>query len=236
MSMMHNESNEKLGDAHNYMEMIRELKNMKKMEDKETQNGVFCAVAKEERKERVVGNSRYSGNAQRVTGNNATVQRIPRTSTNAWNTSMVKWCNCNEKGHLARVCPKPRVKDTNFFKEQILSVKKDEAGITLAKEENDFLLADVNGEDELEELNASCIMMKRIQTVNNDYDAEPSYDSDFANEENSENIKQDTSAHDHKYVESESLMRNVQLEADKTKEEIKIVKDENALLTMKNEK
>nr|GEW19483.1 hypothetical protein [Tanacetum cinerariifolium] len=97
-------------------------------------------------------------------------------------------------------------------------------------------------------------------TVNNDYDAEPSYDSDFANEkllkptydddqidshiifddlnveENSENVKQDTSAHDHKYVESESLMRNVQLEAEKTKEEIKTVKDANALLTMKLEK
>ncbi|GJX61518.1 hypothetical protein Tco_0294418 [Tanacetum coccineum] len=132
---------------------------------------------------RVARNSGNSGNAQRVTGNNAMVQRIPKTSTNAWNTSM-----------------------------------NDEAGITLTKEENDFLLADVNGEEELKELNASCIMMARIQTVNNDYDAEPSYDFDFANE---------------KHVESESLMRNVQLEAEKTKEEIKTVKDANALLKTK---
>ncbi|GKC83668.1 hypothetical protein Tco_1139385, partial [Tanacetum coccineum] len=35
---------------------------------------------------------------------------------------------------------------------------------------------------EMEELNASCIMMARIKTVANDSDAEPSYDSDFVNE------------------------------------------------------
>nr|GEX48519.1 hypothetical protein [Tanacetum cinerariifolium] len=133
-----------------------------------------CKTAQAMWQQESVGNSGYSGNAQRVSGNNAMVQRISRTN--------------------------------------------------------------VNGEDELEELNASCIMMARIQTVNNDYDAEPSYDSDFANEENSENVKQDTSAHDHKYAESESLMRNVQLEAEKTKEEIKTVKDANALLTTKLEK
>ncbi|GJX44441.1 hypothetical protein Tco_0261117 [Tanacetum coccineum] len=62
---------------------------------------------------RVFGNSGYSRNAQHVTRNSATVERIPRTSTNARDMSMVN---------------------------------KDEAGIALNKEENEFLLEDVNDE------------------------------------------------------------------------------------------
>nr|GEY10479.1 hypothetical protein [Tanacetum cinerariifolium] len=69
------------------------------------------------------------------------------------------------KGHLKR-CPKLRVRDSNYFKEQMLLAKRDE----------------VDGEEELGELNSSCIMMARIQTVDNNYDVEPSYDFDFANE------------------------------------------------------
>ncbi|GJZ94984.1 hypothetical protein Tco_0667187 [Tanacetum coccineum] len=156
----------------------------------------------------------------------------------------------------------------------MLLVKKDEAGITLIKEENEFLLANVNGEEELEELNASCIMKARIQTIDNNSDLEPSYDFDFANEVHnstssfvndifskndhkqryqaqpksikptydddkmdsdiifydlnveidSESVVQDTSAHDQKYVEFESLMRNVQLKADKTKRDNVLLK------------
>ncbi|GKB67891.1 hypothetical protein Tco_0929303, partial [Tanacetum coccineum] len=64
----------------------------------------------------------------------------------------------------------------------MLLAKKDEAGIDLNNEENDFLLADVPDSEELEELNTTCIMMARLQSVNNDTKAGPSYNSDFANE------------------------------------------------------
>ncbi|GJV57360.1 hypothetical protein Tco_1458365 [Tanacetum coccineum] len=50
------------------------------------------------------------------------------------------------------------------------------------EEHNDFLLADVLEDEELQELYASCILMARIQTVANDSDAKPSYDSDFVDE------------------------------------------------------
>ncbi|GJW52410.1 hypothetical protein Tco_0093761 [Tanacetum coccineum] len=63
---------------------------------------------------------------------------------------------------------KPRVRDSNDFKQHMLLAKQDEAGINL--------------DGEIQELNASCIMMARIQAVANDSDAEPSYDSDFVDE------------------------------------------------------
>nr|GEY49517.1 hypothetical protein [Tanacetum cinerariifolium] len=90
-----------------------------------------------------------------VTGNSDTVERILRKSKNARDMSKVKFYNCNENGHLANACPKPRVRDLNYFKEHMLLAKKDDAGIALTKEENDFLLINVNDEEKLEELNAS---------------------------------------------------------------------------------
>ncbi|GKB69525.1 hypothetical protein Tco_0930937 [Tanacetum coccineum] len=45
--------------------------------------------------------------------------------------------------HYARACLKPRVCDSNYFKEQMMLAKKDEEGIDMNNEENDFLLADI---------------------------------------------------------------------------------------------
>ncbi|GJT98361.1 gypsy type transposase [Tanacetum coccineum] len=39
--------------------------------------------------------------------------------------------SCNEKGHYARDCQKPRVRDAKYFSEQMLLAMKDEAGIIL---------------------------------------------------------------------------------------------------------
>ncbi|GJR86230.1 retrovirus-related pol polyprotein from transposon TNT 1-94 [Tanacetum coccineum] len=221
-----------------------------------------------------------SGNAtygQQANGNNATLQRVPRTSTTSGNTSTIKCYNCNDKGHLARVCPKPMVRDSYYFKEQMLLAKKYEAQIDLNDEEYDFLLADVPDEEVLEEFNATCIIMARLQSVNSDSDAGPSYDSDFANEvhdsqtsfindmfaksnheqsyhgqtksikptydddqidsniifddpdveDSSENDEQDNNVHDQKNDEFELLIKNVQLEAEKTYKINKAFKEEN---------
>ncbi|GJU95374.1 reverse transcriptase domain-containing protein [Tanacetum coccineum] len=70
--------------------------------------------------------------------------------------------SCNEKGHYACKCPKPRVRDSKYFMEQMLLAKKDEAG--------------------LEELSANICMMARIQPSNVDSDEGPSYDSAFISE------------------------------------------------------
>ncbi|GJX23321.1 hypothetical protein Tco_0227766 [Tanacetum coccineum] len=116
---------------------------------------------------RVIGNSRNVGFGQQVNGSNATVQRVPGISANSGNVPSVQYA---------------------ANKEQMLLAKKDEAGINLTYEQNNLLLADVPDYEELEELNATYIMIARFQSINNDSDAGPSYDSQFANEVNDSQI------------------------------------------------
>ncbi|GJS92617.1 hypothetical protein Tco_0799585 [Tanacetum coccineum] len=103
-----------------------------------------------------------SGNAtygQQANGNNAKVQRVLRTSY------FRKYTYCSVLQLQADV-----------------AAKKDETGVDLNKKENDFLLANIHDTEELEELNATCIMMATPQSVNKDFRAGLSYDSDFAHE------------------------------------------------------
>ncbi|GJU08136.1 uncharacterized mitochondrial protein-like protein [Tanacetum coccineum] len=107
--------------------------------------------------DRVNIQSRNSGNAGRnnrrayvqeeiVEGSNApnetgNVQRTLRTSSSG-NTSTVQCYNCSRKGHYARNYPKPRVRDSKYFMEQMLQYrqKQDEARKILTEDQNDFLL------------------------------------------------------------------------------------------------
>ncbi|GJT36571.1 hypothetical protein Tco_0926990 [Tanacetum coccineum] len=59
---------------------------------------------------------------------------------------------------------------------------KDEAGVNLDAEENDFRLMNAYSDDQLEELNASMIMMAHIQPTDNKSDAEPTYDAEVISE------------------------------------------------------
>nr|GEV49341.1 hypothetical protein [Tanacetum cinerariifolium] len=56
----------------------------------------------------------------------------------------VQCYNCSEKGHYARNYPKPRVKDSKYFMEQMLLAKQDEARVILTDEHSDFLFADAS--------------------------------------------------------------------------------------------
>ncbi|GJS53656.1 copia protein [Tanacetum coccineum] len=71
--------------------------------------------------------------------------------------------NCNEKGHYACDCQKPKVCDAKYFREQLLLVMKDEAGSHLSNKENDFMLDNAYGEEFLDELTASVMLMARLQ-------------------------------------------------------------------------
>nr|GEW05488.1 ribonuclease H-like domain-containing protein [Tanacetum cinerariifolium] len=84
-----------------------------------------------------------------------------------------------KKGHYARNCPKPRVRDSNYFMEQILLAKHHEAGVILIDHENDFLFAVASRMKEIEELSANICLMARIQPTKFDYDEGPSYDYAF---------------------------------------------------------
>ncbi|GJZ19003.1 integrase, catalytic region, zinc finger, CCHC-type containing protein [Tanacetum coccineum] len=106
-----------------------------------------------------------------VLGSNApnetvNVQRTIRTPS-LGNTSTVQCYNCNGKGHYARNCPKPRVRDSKYFMEQMLLAKQDEARVILTDE---------------------------IQPADNTSNAGPSYDSAFISEvqssSNTENEEQ----------------------------------------------
>ncbi|GJS38878.1 retrovirus-related pol polyprotein from transposon TNT 1-94 [Tanacetum coccineum] len=124
-------------------------------------------------------------NAQNETEN---VQRTLRTLSSG-NTSTVQCYNCSGKGHYARNYPKPRVRDSKYFMEQMLLAKQDEAGVLLTDEQNDFLFADASRMEEIEELSANICLMARIQPADNTSDAGPSYDSAFISEVQSSSIK-----------------------------------------------
>ncbi|GJR22060.1 hypothetical protein Tco_0970587 [Tanacetum coccineum] len=56
-----------------------------------------------------------------------------------------------EKGHYSRNYPKPKVRDSKYFMEQMLLAKQDEAGVNLTDEHNEFLVADATRMEEIEE-------------------------------------------------------------------------------------
>ncbi|GKC64405.1 hypothetical protein Tco_1097003 [Tanacetum coccineum] len=64
----------------------------------------------------------------------------------------------------------------------MLLAKQDEIRVTFTDEQNDFLVADATRMEEIEELSANICLMARIQPVNIDSDAWPSYDSAFLSE------------------------------------------------------
>ncbi|GJZ02309.1 putative RNA-directed DNA polymerase, partial [Tanacetum coccineum] len=88
----------------------------------------------------------------------------------------VQCYNCNEKGHYARDCQKPKVHDAKYFREQMLLAMKDVAGSHLSNEENDFMLDNAYGEESLDELTASVMLMARLQSTTETTDTVPSYD------------------------------------------------------------
>nr|GEV88481.1 copia protein [Tanacetum cinerariifolium] len=103
-------------------------------------------------------------------------------------TAMMLLARAITQCHYARNCPKPKVHDAKYFMKQMLMAMKDEAGSNLNEEENDFMLDNAYGDDTLEELSASIIMMARIQPADDNVDAKPKYDAEAISEVNASQI------------------------------------------------
>ncbi|GKF31752.1 retrovirus-related pol polyprotein from transposon TNT 1-94, partial [Tanacetum coccineum] len=124
-----------------------------------------------------------NGLVQSIEEYDQNVQRNQRTESTMGKTN-VQCYNCNEKSQYTRECPKPRVRDAKYFKEQMLLPLKDKAGAHLDDEENDFMLDNAYGDNTLEDLNAAVIMMARIQPTDDKSDAKLTYDAEFISEVN----------------------------------------------------
>ncbi|GJT90422.1 retrovirus-related pol polyprotein from transposon TNT 1-94 [Tanacetum coccineum] len=79
---------------------------------------------------------------------------------------------------------------SNTRNQAIIQGDRDEAGVILIDEQNDFLFADASRMEEIEELSANICLMARIQPADNTSDAGPSYDSAFISEVQSSSINE----------------------------------------------
>nr|GEU75678.1 hypothetical protein [Tanacetum cinerariifolium] len=89
--------------------------------------------------------------------------------------------NCRGLCHIAKNCTaRPRRRDAAYLQTQLLIAQKKEAGIQLHAEEFDFMAA-AGDLDEIEEVNANCILMANLEhasTSGTQLDKAPVYETD----------------------------------------------------------
>nr|GFD31639.1 hypothetical protein [Tanacetum cinerariifolium] len=97
------------------------------------------------------------------------------------NANQIRCYNCRGFVHYARNCTaRPRRRDAAYLQKQLLIAQKEEAGIQLQAEEYDLMAAAADL-DEIEEVNANCILMANLQQASSSgtqTDSAPVYDSD----------------------------------------------------------
>ncbi|GJX86052.1 retrovirus-related pol polyprotein from transposon TNT 1-94 [Tanacetum coccineum] len=118
---------------------------------------------------------------QNPNGNGNVVAARAEGNATGNNGNQIRCYNCRGLGHLARNCTvRPRRRDAAYLQTQLLIAQKEEAGIQLQAEEFDLMAAAADL-DEIEEVNANCILMANLQqasTSGTQTDKAPIYDSD----------------------------------------------------------
>nr|GFB98205.1 hypothetical protein [Tanacetum cinerariifolium] len=97
------------------------------------------------------------------------------------NGNQIRCYNYRGISHYARNCTaRPRRRDAAYLQSQLLIAQKEEARIQLQAEEYD-LIAAASDLDEIEEVNANCILMANLQQASSSgtqTDSAPVYDTD----------------------------------------------------------
>nr|GEX63796.1 hypothetical protein [Tanacetum cinerariifolium] len=96
-------------------------------------------------------------------GNGNLVVARAEGNTTGHNGNQIRCYNCRGVGHFARnYTVRPRRRDAAYLQTQLLIVQKEEARIQLQVEEFDLMAAALDL-DEIEEVNANCILMANLQ-------------------------------------------------------------------------
>ncbi|GJX42736.1 gag-pol polyprotein [Tanacetum coccineum] len=172
-------------------------------------------------------------------GNGNVVAPQAEGNANTNNGNQIRCYNCIGLGHLARKCiVRPRRGDVAYLQTQLLIAQNEEAGIQLHAEE--FDLMDVAADlDEIEEVNANCILMDNLQqasTSGTQSDKAPVYDSDGSAEVSSVKqgggtVEQHSATVKETRVYHESLFHNLADNVEKVNTVNRKMKETNAELT-----
>nr|GEZ20059.1 hypothetical protein [Tanacetum cinerariifolium] len=121
------------------------------------------------------------GTNQNSNGNGNLVAACAEGNATGHNGNQIRCYNCRGLGHFSRnYIVRPRRRDAAYLQTQLLIAQKDEAGIQLQAEEFDLMAAVVDL-NEIEEVNANCILMANLQQASTSgiqTDKAPVYDSD----------------------------------------------------------
>nr|GFC64368.1 hypothetical protein [Tanacetum cinerariifolium] len=103
-----------------------------------------------------------NGNQNQI-GNGNLVAAHDEGNAAGQNGNQIRCYNCRGVGYYARNCTiRPRRRDDAYLQTQLLIAQKEEAGIQLQAEEYDLMAAAADL-DEIEEVNANCILMANLQ-------------------------------------------------------------------------
>nr|GEX24741.1 hypothetical protein [Tanacetum cinerariifolium] len=120
-----------------------------------------------------------------IANQNGTGNVVTARAEGTGNGNQARCYNCRGLGHIARNCTaRPRRRDAAYLQTQLLIAQKEEARIQLQAEKFDFMAA-AGDLDEIEEVNANCILMVNLQhasTSGTQHDKAFVYDTDGSTE------------------------------------------------------